>query len=130
MSAAVEPVQIGPASLRGHVPLRTSEFARVNREGQVQLGRQVVMKWIPAPDGETRLGIVVSRRYSRSAVTRNRARRLIREAFRLLRNGITQPVWLVVISRKYLHGSKLQKVQREYADLLTKAGVFGGTEPS
>ncbi len=124
MSEADGPIQIGKADLQGHIPLRSREFAQVNRRGRVLRGRRVLMKFIAAPDGQSRLGPIVSRRYSRRAVSRNRARRLIRETFRLLRHGFTTPIWLVVIARKHLLGCRLQDLQAEAVTLLTQAEIL------
>ena len=124
MDGGKSPIQIGCARLKNHSALRHSEFAHVKEHGARLAGRYVAVNLAPAPDGHTRLGIIVSRRYHRHAVKRNRARRLIREAFRLLRHGINPPVWIVVIGRQRLMECKLQKLQAEFIRLLTKAEVF------
>ncbi len=118
------PIQIGRAGLKGHAALRHREFAYVKEHGARLAGRYVALNLAPAPDGHTRLGIIVSRRCHRQAVKRNRARRLIRETFRLLRHGINTPVWLVIIARQAAVASKLQELQAEFIQLLTRAEVF------
>ena len=77
-----------------------------------------------APDRRSRLALVVSRRYSLEAVTRNRARRLLRESFRLLQAGFGAPHWLVLVARPSLAGACLQAVQAEMLAQLAKAGVM------
>ena len=84
----------------------------------------MVVGLLPAPDGKSRLGIVVSRRYDGKAVIRNRARRLIRESFRLMRHGFSEPHWIVVIARKYMHDCSLADVQDELAEILEQVGVM------
>ena len=57
-------------------------------------------------------------------VDRNRARRLIRESFRLLRNGVRSPVWIVIIARRHLLNRVVQDVQEELIRILQDADLF------
>ena len=111
-------------TLYDHSPLTSAGFARVKEGGRSLAGRQLVINWLPAPDGRTRLGLVVGRRFSPKAVVRNRARRLIRETFRLLRHEIEHPVWIVIIARAYLRGARQPEVQAEYSRVLARAGLL------
>ena len=120
----VHPRQIGQADLRDHVALRSSEFVRVRENGMKRSGKRMVIGLLPAPDGLTRLGIVVSRRYDGKAVIRNRARRLIRENFRLMRHGFSEPHWVVVIARKHMHDCCLADVQQEFVATLQQLGIM------
>lgn len=118
-------VQIGSARLRPEFFLRKArEFAHVKAQGVSYPGRFLVLNVTPAPDGQLRLGLIVSRRYHRRAVQRNRARRLMRESYRLLRGGIAGPLWLVVIARPHMQGRQVQDVQAELIRLLRQAGAW------
>jgi len=61
--------------------LRKADFQRVFREGRRGSVHGLRVIVAPSPTGRSRLGMAVSRRFG-IAVARNRARRLLREAFR------------------------------------------------
>lgn len=82
----------------------------------------VLLLYARGTDGEARLGVVASRRIG-NAVVRNRAKRLVREAFRATRNLFTPGMDVVVIVRRPLEGMKLEDVRLEWtsrADLVAK----------
>lgn len=92
---------------------RGSEFKKVFLEGrkvETTLFRLCGRRNGSASD---RLGLAVSRRVG-SAVTRNRSKRLVREAFRRQEGGVGG-VDLVVVARAGLGGSSQQEVDRELA---------------
>ena len=74
----------------------------------------------PAP--HLRYGVICSRKLHRSAVVRNRARRLITETFRLCKE-IIPPCGILVIPRRAMFGAKQQEVQEHLLRTLKKAGL-------
>ena len=62
---------------------KSAEFRRVYDEGRRFDGRLMTAFVLPTGLEQNRLGITASRKMSRLAVNRNRAKRLLREAFRL-----------------------------------------------
>jgi ribonuclease P protein component len=96
---------------------RKADFARAKEFGQrVRTPNFVlVITARPSTDSETapRLGIVVSRRAG-NAVRRNRAKRLIREAFRATRDLWMPGLDLVVIVTGSIGGKRLADVVDEW----------------
>lgn len=68
--------------LRQDRVLRKGDFDRAFEAGQRAFAKGLVVYLRDAGLGRPRIGLVTSRRFG-DAVTRNRARRLLREAFRL-----------------------------------------------
>ena len=68
-----------------------------------------------------RYGIICSRKLHRSAVIRNRARRLIAETIRLCKGNIL-PCSILIIPRRAIFGAKQQEVQEHLLRTLKKAG--------
>lgn len=100
-----------------------SEFDAVK-----QNGKRVVTRYFIAlvSNGEfgilRKCGIICSRKFDKRAVRRNRARRLVKESFRLLREEI-EPCGIVIIPKREILRLKMQEVRAELARALTRAGV-------
>lgn len=83
----------------------------------------------PAPGG-ARAAWVAGRRVG-GAVARNRARRLLREAWRRLAPGVREGHELVLVARPAILEAKMQDLVEEVGDVLWRAGLAGrGEQPS
>ncbi len=71
----------------------------------------------------SRFGVICGKRFSKRAVDRNRAKRLLRESFRLIKNKV-KPCHVLLIARKAIFGKTLHDVQKEMIYLMTKSGVW------
>ncbi len=117
-------IQIGNASLRGDWSLRRwSEFEHVKKNGSRLADADMILVHCISPDGKLKIGIICGKKFDRRAVKRNRARRVVRESFRLIRNGIKES-HLLIIPKKRLMGTPSAEVQRELIKLLSKAGLW------
>jgi ribonuclease P protein component len=98
-------------------------FELVKTSGDTYPGKYLVAGILPAPDGQTRVGVIAAKRTLRHVVDRNRARRLLREAYRLTKGGISSPVWIVLIARYRIIDCKVQDVQSDLLRQLRRAGL-------
>jgi ribonuclease P protein component len=96
----------------------------VRHQGRRAPGRLCVAAALtPPPDGQARVAFVVSRRYSPKAVVRNRARRLLREAYRQVRPGLTS-AWLVLIPRQRMQPVRMQDVLADLRSVCRQLGLL------
>ena len=101
-------MEIQRLRLRRHQRLRGKRaFARVFREGAHAADAVLVVLALPNDVSWTRLGVSIPRRVG-NAVTRNRWKRWIREAFRLSQHDLPSGLDLVVRPRKGAQGDAAQ----------------------
>jgi len=100
------------------------DFVRVRAQGGRLVLGCLVANWLPLPQGSpTRLGVVASSKIG-GAVIRTRAKRLLRESFRLHQLELAQPLDLVLIARQSIVGKDLALVERDFLAVLRKAGLL------
>jgi len=125
-TAPTEPITTRPFAKSARLRTR-SQFQYVKTNGPRCAGRHCVVSIASPADGRRRFAIITSRRYSKRAVDRNRARRLLRETYRLLLPRM-QPVWVVFIPRRAMFGAGLGDVLPEVESSLTRLGVLDRTD--
>ena len=100
------------------------DFARVRQQGERIASGSLIANWQLLTNAErSRLGVVTARRLG-NAVVRNRARRLLRETFRLHQHDLVSPVDLILIARPSIKGKAFAAVERDFLTTLRKAGLL------
>ena len=96
----------------------------VRQQGTRDAGPLCVVSAVrPPPDSERRVAFIVSRRYSPKAVVRNRARRLLREAYRQTVAELL-PAWMVLIPRRRLQQARMQDVLADLRNVCRRIGLL------
>jgi ribonuclease P protein component len=102
------------------------DFARARQQGErVALGCLIAIWRRLAPNAHSRFGVITSRRIG-GAVVRSRARRLLRESFRLNQDQLARPVDLVLVARASIAGKSFSEVEKDFLTSLRKAGLLKG----
>jgi ribonuclease P protein component len=100
------------------------DFARVRREGRRTVSGCLIANWQVLPAGSRlRLGVITTRKLG-NAVIRTRARRLLREAFRLHQHELTQPVDLVLVAQRTILGKGLAVVENDLLAAWRRGGLL------
>lgn len=113
---------------------RAAEFSAFrNARGRIRT-RHFLVRVIPSVTGQARLGLAVSSKVSKRAVVRNRIKRIVRESFRLRRDGLPALDVLVIaqpsaaaVANQVLHAD-LEEAWRKLPALMagTAPGTMGG----
>ena len=113
-----------PRSRRLHLK---EDFKNIIHDGKRISGHGLVLWYKPAPDGQQdrRLGIVVSKKLG-GAVVRIRAKRLLREAFRLNREQLATGVDYIFHPIDSEALATLEQTQEALLNLCRRAGLLPG----
>ncbi|MGI6212166.1 MAG: ribonuclease P protein component [Anaerovoracaceae bacterium] len=109
--------------LKKNVLRNQKDFDAVYRKGKSAANRYIVIFYRKNRLGYTRTGYLASKKIGNS-VMRNRARRLMKEAFRT--SGLTLPDGydFVIIARKPITEAKCQDVRKSLNSVLKRTGVM------
>ena len=99
-------------------------FEEAFHGGRRYPGRFFTM-WIRSGAGASlRLGVVAGRRTFRKSVERSRAKRLMREAFRLNRSRFTGEVDVILSARRGILDVSCQEVERDLLGVARRANLL------
>lgn len=100
------------------------EFTLIREMGQRSVRGCLAANWtVLAADSQSRVGLITSRKLGKAAI-RTRARRLLREAFRLHQYDFREPVAIVLVARRSIIGKNLADVERDFISLLKQANLL------
>ena len=104
----------------------SGEFARLKTDGRRLAKGCLIANWIEEAGKEAeplRLGVITPRNVG-PAVARSRARRLLREAFRLNQLKLKRPLTLILIARPSVAGKMLADVEKDFLNLMRQARLL------
>ncbi|MBM3836230.1 MAG: ribonuclease P protein component [Verrucomicrobia bacterium] len=115
------------------VPLRLTQGMRLRTKREFNLIRDtghrlargcLAANWkILEPGSTCRIGLITSRKLGK-AVIRTRARRLLRETFRLHQHDFREPVAIVLIARRSIIGKTFRDVENDFVSLCRQANLL------
>jgi ribonuclease P protein component len=105
------------------------DFGSVRNTGQRLVNGCLIANWMRLPEGSSsRLGVISAKRIG-NAVVRNRARRLMRQSFRLHQHDLAQPLDLVLVARPSIACKAFVEVEKDFLATLRKAGLLKRIDP-
>lgn len=102
---------------------RNSEFQRLYRRGKSAVRPTVVMYAIKGRQGQIRLGITAGKKLG-SAVSRNRAKRRLRELFRLIQPDIKSGIDICIVARGRVLNVPYDKLFKDFKSALEELSLF------
>ena len=100
------------------------DFARVKQSGRRLVNGCLIANWLTlTEESASRVGVVVSKKVG-GAVVRNRAKRLLRETFRVHQHEFKQPLDLVLVARASIAGREFMEVEKDFLIVMRRAGLL------
>jgi ribonuclease P protein component len=103
---------------------RGRDFMRARESGRRIVSGCLIFNWVETGPGHApRVGIITTRKLG-GAVVRSRARRLLREAFRLNKSKLGGNFDLVLVARSSIVGKSLASVEADLRGAAKRAGLL------
>ncbi len=99
-----------------------ADYLKLQRSGRKIRGRYLILLTLANDLPASRFGITVSRKTG-NAVTRNRIKRRLRELQRLNLGRVSTGRDVVIIAARDASGATFAELERDYLDLLKRAGL-------
>ena len=109
--------------LKKNVLRKKSDFSAIYNRGKSVGERYVVLFFRPNHLPYNRTGFLASKKVGNS-VKRNRARRLMKEAYRTFSGGLPHGYDFIIIARNTISEKKCAEVEKSLRSAFTKAGII------
>lgn len=105
---------------RPHRLTKKKDFDLTYQQGKAVGGRLFLIRFKSNQEGRIRVGIVISKKVAKKAVTRNKLKRRIREIVRSVALERKENVDLVIIAKKAATNASYLELESEWKNILSK----------
>ncbi|WP_129599564.1 ribonuclease P protein component [Anaerophilus nitritogenes] len=102
---------------------KNADFKKIYAKGNSVANRQLVVFYMKNNQVDNRIGFIASKKVGNS-VKRNRARRLMKEAFRIYDQQIEKGYDLIFIARVNINDASYQEVEKSISHILKKSKIL------
>ncbi|WP_251441710.1 ribonuclease P protein component [Veillonella intestinalis] len=106
---------------------KNNEYRLVYKHGNYEVGRLCVIYRMPVAKQLTRIGFVTGKKVG-GAVERNRARRLMKEVYRLNQHAIREGYAIVVVGRARMAEATYEQARKEMMYLFKKSKLLKNSD--
>ncbi len=103
---------------------KKKEFETVFKSGRSVKGQDFFLKYLGNGTDKIKVGFVVSKKVSKKAVERNRAKRRLREVFRIMDGEIKSGLSIVIVAYPSLKTRKFGELKQEIENVLRKGELI------
>lgn len=103
---------------------KKKSFDEVFKKGKILRAPDFFLKYLEKEAAEARIGFVVSKKVSKRAVQRNKAKRRLREAFRSPIKLLSQGIDVVVVANPSIKSRTLREIAEEVVSTLKKGQLI------
>ena len=103
--------------------INNNEYRLVYKHGKYEVGRMCVLYRMPLAAQKKSIGFVTGKKVG-CAVERNRARRLMKEVYRLNQHQIREGYHIVIVGRGPLKDATYERAEKEILYLLRKSKLL------
>lgn len=102
---------------------KNADFQLVYKHGTYEINRYCVIYKMPVNKGTTKVGFVTGKKVG-CAVERNRARRLLREVYRLHQREIREGYHIVIVARQAINGLSYTDIEGPFMKLMNRSKLL------
>lgn len=117
------PIKSGKTMLKKDILRRKDDFDSVYKKGKSVADRYTVLFYKRNGLSYNRIAFLASKKVGNS-VERNRARRLMRENYRFLKDDIASGYDIIFIARNSINGKKVYDVEKSMVNSISKAKLY------
>lgn len=99
---------------------KEKEFEAVFKGGRTLRGKGVFLRYLINGTDKTRIGFIVSKKISKLAVERNKAKRRMRDIVRLKKDSLKEGLSIVIVSLPSIKKMAYKEIKEDLESLLNK----------